>query len=110
VIASQRLISHDADIHNPSKNVEEQKRKIEEEIHRSIKGKQIGKIRSNINTGKTVSSIPEFEGWDEKLATESEAVVKAERSEEAKEDISILQKVSVETLEKEEAANQNVSK
>jgi len=95
VFISRRFITHDPDIQNPNKDVEEQKKKIEEEIQRSLQG-------------KTISTIPEFEGWDENLATSSEAIVKAERSQ--AEDITILKKETLEILEKEEQVVQDVSK
>lgn len=61
----------------------------------------IEKHKKRQHEGKTVSNIREVEGWDEKLGSDSEAIIKAERYASNK-TIKELQDNTIKTLLEEE--------
>jgi hypothetical protein len=61
----------------------------------------IEKHKKRQHKGKTVSNIREVEGWDEKLGSDSEAIIKAERYASNK-TIKELQDNTIKTLKEEE--------
>ncbi|KAJ1916013.1 hypothetical protein IWQ60_008250 [Tieghemiomyces parasiticus] len=61
---------------------------------------RIEKAKEELLTGHTDSSIPNAPGWNETLASESEAIIKADTLVKDGESISKLQKETIEHIQK----------
>ena len=84
----------DPDTYNAN-DIESRKQKIELEKKRVLKGKLSGVDADS----EVVSTMPQYPGWDERLASNSEAFVKADRSE--GDTVEEMQKETIEILNKE---------
>merc|ERR1711879_734070 len=93
-LSARTFISHDPPIAEPD---DPQRSKRETEKQKRI----------NLE-GKVVSDVPDAPGWNDRLASDSEAIVKADRSE--LEDMHELQELTIETIEKREQMEQEVEK
>jgi len=80
--------------------------KIELAVGEKKKKQRFGKEVENTVKGESVSTIDNFIGWNETLASSSEAIVKAEQSSDGIDDLKQMQEKTIETLHKKEEKKQ----
>ena len=87
IVAQKRYNSHDPNLSDPNvESIAREKRQFESEVKKTLQGKG--------------TTIPEAPGWNEKIASNSEATVKADRA--PKKDFKELQKETIDRVANKE--------
>ncbi|ELR14430.1 uncharacterized protein ACA1_381270 [Acanthamoeba castellanii str. Neff] len=102
-MSARTFISHDPPIAEPD-DPELSMREAEKQKRINLEGT----CPPPANTRKAVSDVPDAPGWNDRLASDSEANVKADRSE--LEDVHEMQEFTIKTIEQREEIEQEVEK